>query len=428
MKKLLKKKNSIKLFDSFAGIGALHKALKELNINVELVGMSEIDIEAIRAYSAIHYNNNLEHIEVPSIEEIKEYLTEKHIGYDFKKQKCKLPSNKNKLIELYRICVALNNYGDISLINPNDLPDFDLFNFSFPCTDISIAGKLLGLENTRSGLYVYGMDIIKTKKPKYIMIENVKNLISTRFKPYFDKMLEQLDKIGYNCYWKVLNAKDYGIPQNRERVFVICVRKDVDRGNFKFPKPLNKKIKLKDLLDERVDEKYYIPYDKVIELINQEKDKLKGSLPNSVDEIEVTHALSSREHRHSRWKKVVPTLCMRDYKDPKIISIPFTNSLVQVGELKGGKWDKVYNIVKRVYSIEGLSPTLHCQEGNSIAKILDKLLVRKLTPSEYYRLMGFTNEDIKKVKSIGMSDSQMYKQAGNSIVVNVLKEIFKNLF
>lgn len=475
----------IKLFDSFAGIGALHKALKNIGIDVELVGMSEIDIEAIRAYNAIHYNKTWEEIEIPSKEEMEKFLYERNIGLDFKTGKCKLPKGE-KLKEVYRICKALNNFGDISLIKPEELPDFDLFNFSFVCVDISVAGRQKGLvdENgnlTRSGLYVYGMDIIKAKRPMYVMIENVKNLVSKKFKSYFDSMLQELEEMGYNTYWKVLNAKDYGIPQNRERVFVICIRKDVDNGSFKFPQPFDNGLRLKDFLDKEVDEKYYIPYERVKELIEQSK---KGHVPNNNLEVQITHALSSREYENSGWKDVCPTLLAKDYKDSKVVaehievrpcltpnrinkrqngrrfkedgepSFTLTtqdihgvliteNKCIQVGNLEGEKWDKMHEVSKRVYSEEGLAPTIHtCSGGNTEPKILtkecrglggntglylDNYKIRKLTPEECYRLMGFSEEDIKRVRGIGMSDSQMYKQAGNSIVVNVLEHIFENL-
>ena len=407
----------IKLFDSFAGIGSLHKALRNLRVDVELVGMSETDIEAIRAYNAIHYNKTWEEIDLPTREEMETFLKQRNIGLDFKRRGCKLPKG-DKLKEIYKICKALNNYGDISFINPKDLPDFDLFNFSFPCTDMSVAGQQKGLidENgnlTRSGLYVYGMEIIKVKKPKYIMIENVKNLISKKFKPYFDNMIKELEEVGYNCYWQVLNAKDYGIPQNRERVFVICIRKDVDNNKFEFPQPFDNGLRLKDFLDIEVDEKYYIDDVKVDELINQLKDNQKGSYPNK--EFQVSYALSSREHRKSGWKEVCPTLCARDFKDPKVVSIAKENS----------------NKCIQVCNLEGVTYTQTAEGGElpgHTGLYLNNYRIRKLTPIEYYKFMGFNDEDIQKVRDIGISDSQMYKQAGNSIVVNVLEEIFKKLF
>lgn len=146
------------------------------------------------------------------------------------------------------------------------MPDFDLFTFGSPCQDFSVAGKQKGstwtckdcgheynpldihyskrnicpecdsknIEKTRSSLVVEALRIIKYKKPKYLLMENVKNLVGKKFKPSFNKIITELNEYGYNTYYKVLNAKDYGIPQNRERIFVICIRKDIDKNNIYF--------------------------------------------------------------------------------------------------------------------------------------------------------------------------------------------------
>lgn len=133
----------------------------------------------------------------------------------------------------------------------------DLFTYSFPCQDLSVAGKQAGLgKGTRSGLLYECEKIIENKKPKYLLLENVKNLVGKKFKPEFDKWLEYLEGLGYTNYWKVLNAKDYGIPQNRERVFVVSILDDTQGFEFKEKIELNKKIK--DILENEVEEKYYL--------------------------------------------------------------------------------------------------------------------------------------------------------------------------
>ncbi len=242
----------IKLFDSFAGIGALHQSLKELGVPVKLVGTSEIDVDAIISYVAVH-KIDINKIESLDIQQMRDYLMARNIGYDFKKNKSSIPRmKKDKLELLYKSCIATNNLGDISLINTNDIPNFDLFNCSFCCQDISISGKQKGLLNedgspTRSGLIKYGIEIIKNKKPKYIMIENVKNLIGKKFINDFYSIVNEIESYGYKCYYPkkengqpiCLNAKDYGIPQNRERIYVICIRNDIDDKNFNFPKKEN---------------------------------------------------------------------------------------------------------------------------------------------------------------------------------------------
>ena len=162
-------KNKLRVFEAFAGYGSQSIALRNIGIDYEVVAISEIDKYAIKAYESIHGK--------------------------------------------------VNNLGDISKINVEDIPDHDLFTYSFPCQDISVAGKQASLEEnsgTRSSLLWECKKIIEGKKPKYLLMENVKNLVSKKHKPYFDKWLEWLEEQGYSNTWKVLNAKDYGIPQNRE--------------------------------------------------------------------------------------------------------------------------------------------------------------------------------------------------------------------
>lgn len=164
----------IKVLSLFTGIGAFEKALERLGIDYELVGFSEIDKFAIKSYCAIH----------------------------------NVPEDKN--------------LGDITKMDIDKIPNFDLLTWGFPCQDISIAGRMEGIkEGTRSELYYEGYKILKAKMPKISIIENVKNLTSKMFKEQFNSILNDISELGYNNYWKVLNAKDFGIPQNRERVFII---------------------------------------------------------------------------------------------------------------------------------------------------------------------------------------------------------------
>lgn len=165
----------MKYLSLFSGIGAFEKALENLGVSYELVGYSEIDKYASKSYSQIH--------------NISESL----------------------------------NLGDITKIKENELPQVDLISYGFPCQDISIAGKQKGFEingeKTRSGLFFDAVRIIKHCKPKIAIAENVKNLVSKRFKNEFETVLNSLDEIGYNSYWKVLKASDFGIPQERESLY-----------------------------------------------------------------------------------------------------------------------------------------------------------------------------------------------------------------
>ena len=204
----------VKILSLFSGIGAFEKALKRIDVDVDVVNYCEIDKHASKAYSLIH--------------NVPESL----------------------------------NLGDITTIDTSTLTsDIDLITYGFPCQDISNAGKQKGFEHegerTRSGLFFEALRIIEDTQPKFAIAENVKNLTSKRFANEFKIVLDSLEDAGYVNYWKVLNAKDYGIPQNRERVFIISIRKDIDRG-FQFPEPFELELKLKDLLEETVDEKFYV--------------------------------------------------------------------------------------------------------------------------------------------------------------------------
>lgn len=214
----------LRVLENFAGIGTQRMALENLGIEHEVVGITEIDKFAIKSYEAVHGE--------------------------------------------------VNNLGDISLVDPNDVPDHDLFTYSFPCQDISVAGKGEGFEKgsgTRSGLLWECEKVIRAKKPKYLLMENVKNLVSKKFKPGFEEWLEALEELGYTNYYSVLNAKDYGIPQNRERVF--CVSILGEHEPYEFPEKETLELRLKDILEDEVDEKFYLDNDKAKQLIATVSDK-----------------------------------------------------------------------------------------------------------------------------------------------------------
>lgn len=182
-----------------------------------------------------------------------------------------------KLNQYYLACILSNNAGDISKIGKLEYADF--WTYSFPCTDISVAGKQAGInENTRSGLLYEVERLLRVSAehnelPKYLMLENVKNLVGKQFKSQFDEWIAWLDNLGYNTYWEVLNAKNYGIPQNRERVFAISIRKNIDDKEFQFPEPFDNGLRLKDFLEPKVDEKYYISQELTDKLLDQIENK-----------------------------------------------------------------------------------------------------------------------------------------------------------
>ena len=202
----------LKVIELFAGIGAQRKALQKAKIEHKVIAISEIDKYAIQSYNAIH----------------GETL----------------------------------NLGDITKIEK--MPKADLWTYSFPCTDISLAGRMNGFEKhsgTHSSLLwevqrLLSISIDDETLPKYLLMENVKNLISKKFKPLFDEWCKYLESLGYKNFYKALNAKDYGVPQNRERVFMISIRDD--NALYQFPNGINLDTKLGDYLENDVDEKYYL--------------------------------------------------------------------------------------------------------------------------------------------------------------------------
>lgn len=221
-------KNKIRVFEAFAGYGSQSMALRRLGIDFEVIGISEIDKYAIQAYMAVHGDTP--------------------------------------------------NYGDISKIDWSSVPDFDFLTYSFPCTDISAAGQQKGLaegSGTRSSLLWECRKAIEAKRPKYLLMENVKNLVSKKFNPYLKEWIIFLEGQGYSNYTKVLNAKDFGVPQNRERVFMVSILGEV---SFHFPKPFTLEKRLRDVLEKDVDESFYLS-EKVVNtlLARNEKNKAKGN-------------------------------------------------------------------------------------------------------------------------------------------------------
>lgn len=420
----------------FSGIGCQERGFQNSNLfDVEVVNTSEINKEAVLSYAAIHCGMTQEMVdtytEYPSREEMVRQLKEINLGYEPEKNKYydwdKLARRKTNDIEKYWLaCKLTHNLGDINKIE--FLSYADLWTISFCCQDISVAGKMRGLKpdsGTRSSLLWENIRLLKRAKddgtlPKYLMFENVKNLVSKKFIDDFNNLLEVLDELGFNSYWKVLNAKDCGVPQNRERVFVISIRKDIDNGTYDFPKPFDTGIRLKDVLDKEVDEKYYLSKDiQKRFILSIEGENIIGRVPNG-------KGTNFSNDMVFHTKNNIGTLKATDYKDPKKIveQIPMdkaindtnfnleysncitaredrgvsnrkaegtavlelTNSCIQMGSLSGGKWDKIYESARRYYSVDGTSPTIHtCGGGNTETKIAEP--INKLTHSEWKEQM-----------------------------------------
>lgn len=284
------------------------------------------------------------------------------------------------------------NLGDITKVDENKLQDFNMICGGSPCQDFSVAGKQKGsvwtckecgheynpltvhwnkrnycpncgsknIEKTRSSLLVEYLRVVRANKPNFGIYENVKNIVGKQFKDTTFKLFtDELEEYGYNVYWKVLNAKHFGIPQNRERVYLIFIRKDLDNGKFKFPEPFDNGLRLKDMLEDEVDEKFYISDDKVKRLVTNLNDS--NSLLYDPSQVK-------REGKSREYTEYAPTLTSRDYKDPRLVN---ENAVKQVGNISAstGAWNNPQ--VGRVYDPNGCSPTLNtCSGGGHEPKVL----------------------------------------------------------
>lgn len=361
----------LKLLSLFSGIGAFEKALTNIGEPFEVVNYCEIDKYASKAYSLIH----------------------------------NLDENMN--------------LGDITTVDTKELPnDIDIITYGFPCQDISTAGKMSGFVNdegeiTRSGLFFQAHRIIEDTQPKIAIAENVKALTGKRFTAEFKIVLDSLSDAGYKNYWAALNAKNYGVPQNRERVFIISIREDIAHG-FKFPEKYELKLRLKDLLEESVDEKYFLSDEVIESLIYHKKrnvEKGNGFGAKFMDENDISCALTTSPTKSSGQYLKVKNATKKGYiegYEGDYINLQFPNSNTRRGRV-----------------INQCSGTLQCNDGNGV--IVKSLAIRKYTPKESFRLMGFDDSDVDILVDNGISDNQLYKMAGNSIVVDVLEEIFVEL-
>ena len=379
--------------------------------------------------------------------------------------------------------------------NKIDIGEIDLLFHGSPCQDFSLAGKQAGGDKdsgTRSSLMYETIRIVEELKPKYVIWENVKNLLSKKHRHNFDAYLKKMKQLGYTNYYQVLNAKDYGIPQNRERVFTISI---LDNKNYKFQKgkeleklpidlieenadkkydltekniecyqrefgskgkelnlyeqiptltasmgtgggnmpyftfppkqPL--KLKLKDMLEDDVDEKYYLS-DKMIKYISA-IGTANFKNPDCKINLDIARPLTTDQNKRAGTTNYLSDDLPNNYDLTGSGNVPL------IDKIRYNKFDSEENIEfpkilddrDKGWGIK-ISDVCPTQRANrSGIKCIEKgLRIRKLTPKECWRLMGFDDEDFEKASKVN-SNTQLYKQAGNSIVVNVLEAIFDNL-
>lgn len=454
-------------------MGAQAKAFERLDcFETEVVATSDLDKEVVCNYAAIHCgltNAMINSYPYPSKEEMIKELSDKNLGYDFEKDKPynweKLAKKKDKTkgIEKYWLADKLSkNFGDITKIK--SLPETNMLFYSSPCQDFSCAGKQNGsnwtcldcgnqynpmqfsvedrytcpccrshnIKSTRSGLLFEVERLLvdyqnRNLLPEYLVLENVANLVSKKFIDSFNDWVQRLDNFGYNTYWTLINAKDCGVPQSRNRCFAVSIRKDVDTGWFEFPKPFDLGIRLKDVLedDQEVIAKYFLS-DEIqarLQITNKNFDtNVIGTTKPDYRKIGESDVVYNKDG-------IVGTLLARDYKQPKQIFVG-ENKPIQSATMMG-KYEKMMDVSRRVYDENGIAPTIHtCGGGNTETKISRNNLkvVRKLTPKEVFRLQSFDDVDYDRCKALGMSDSQAYKATGNSICVKCLELVFQHLY
>lgn len=499
-KKVITKK--IRLIELFSGIGAQAKALEILNIPFEHYLTCEWAYNSIVGYNAIHIKDKTDYAKDMTKEQLLSYLNG-NISIDYNKPADLTKKPIEWLKNCYNNVIATHDLMNIMNVKGRDLGIFDkdyeyILTYSFPCQDLSLAGKRSGMETsqseggTRSGLLWEVERILLERKrenldlPGVLLMENVPEVVGTKNDNHFYKWCNQLSKLGYQNYFKILNAKNYGIPQNRKRCFMISILGDY---TYDFPKKLALKHKLKDLLDKNVDEKYYLSkkminyissvgtknfnnHDSKINLdvarpLTTENNKRAGTtnyisddLPKNTDLSELTEIKKAdillKELVDTNQIKELPCGCDSSINEPKVrdISNCITarynagiqnqkqigmciveeynnkrlNETLEFNNVKDGDFIDAYN--KTVNSEVAATITTRVSDSNNtfIANeeqtLKNELRIRKLTPCECIKLMGFERKDYESLVEYGLSDSSIYHCAGDSIVATVLVGLF----
>jgi DNA (cytosine-5)-methyltransferase 1 len=376
------KVDRLKVGTFFSGIGAPEKGLGNIGIDFELMFFSEIDKYAKQSYCAIH-NESID--------------------------KC---------------------IGSITDVKGENLPYCDMWFGGFPCQDISLAGNQKGFafeSETRSSL---GWEMIRLlreveKKPKYVIFENVAAITFQTNAPILKLFKDDLKELGYSVYDKLLNSKDYGIPQNRNRYFLVAI---LGEYKYYFPRKRKLKLRLKDMLETNVSEKYYLNDKQITYTLGNAANKELKDQINREDMYfnkNVAYTINTKQDRRIGDANFIIEEIDEQVKVKDFLKIP---EATKQGYAIATEGDGVY--INRPHQKRGvvqkdMIPTLKTSADD--LGVVDNLRIRKLTPKECFRLQGFTDTDYENA-AMCVSNSQLYKQAGNSITVQVLEAIFTNLF
>ena len=396
----MRKKIIIKVFTAFSGYDSQCMALERLqemypHLKYELVGWSEIDGPAIKSHNAVF----------PEAADL--------------------------------------NYGDISKIEWSQVPDFDVIIYSSCCQSLTRTGSQKGMtegSGTPSSLIWYIREAIRIKKPMICLLENVPPLLETKFEGMFEKWTNAIANLGYRNTWSTLCAVDYGVPQNRNRAFLVSVRNDIKK-NIYFPSPIGCKVQTEALLEESVDEKYYLSEGDAAAFVRRISDKV------------ATNLSLPRIHKNSKCVKkiitpscqgynvhVCPTLVADEnygkcsykrflstshYPRPGVLEVWHTDEPVVIPYK-----DKIEHAsvdMERKFKI------INAGKDEILAQIKnmgpgDYLRLRRLTPRECFRFMSVEEDDINKLLNSGVREGQLYKMAGNAIVTKVLSNLYMSIF
>lgn len=463
--KPLKITKPIRLIELFAGYGSQSLALKYLGVPFEHWKIAEWAVKSIQAYKDMHFgNDNIDYSKAYNVEQLIDILYDKSISNDYNSPMTREQIKRmgeQKIRTVYNNIIATNNLVSVCNIHGQDLEITDtdkytyIMTYSFPCQDLSKAGKAMGMakgSGTRSGmlwevermldeLYNGGGE---KALPQILIMENVPDVIGSNNIKHFAQWVKKLEQIGYTSKWQCLNAKDYGVPQNRDRCFMVSW---LGNHYYDFPTPIKLEKRLKDVLETNVDEKYYLSSDiiKYFEKHTQESiEKGNGFRFSPTDGDVVGKAITTRAGGRM---------------DDNFIKCDCVSML-------GGKFERLHDQTRRVYSADGLAPTMHtCGGGNLEPKIVEPVAldeqngyirqdgtvgtlttdgslpkhnnrviikeqqeysIRKLTPRECFRLMGVKDEDFDKIEK-NQSNSSLYHLAGDSLITDVLMAIFKEM-